>query len=170
MRTLTFWCPGIPQPKGSTSSFIAPSGRVVTLSGRKMKGRRRDGKPRRDGQALLRAWSWAVTVEATLQRAKDGGEACFPKIRDGARVRCVFFLPRPKSHFRRPGVLRADAPVRPTSKPDGDKLERACWDSISGLLLTDDAVIVEWSGAKRWATPPPAGSGPGVMVTVSDIE
>ena len=40
-----------------------------------------------------------------------------------------------------------------TVKPDGDKLERATWDALTGLLWVDDAQVVDWSGTKREAEP-----------------
>jgi Holliday junction resolvase RusA-like endonuclease len=97
------------------------------------------------GRARLEDWRHAIATEARAAMA-DGA------LLAGA-VSCslIFRMPRPKSHFRRDGTLRPDAPTWCTSRPDGDKLERAAWDALTGVVWTDDAVVASWGGGKRYA-------------------
>lgn len=44
---------------------------------------------------------------------------------------------------------------------DGDKLDRAVWDGMTGIVFEDDAQVVGWSGTKRY------GDDPGVRIVVS---
>ncbi|MDJ1371775.1 RusA family crossover junction endodeoxyribonuclease [Gulosibacter molinativorax] len=73
-------------------------------------------------------------------------------------VQIVFILPRGKTVKRE----------HPTTKPDGDKTERAIWDALTQSgLIHDDAQIVEWSGRKRYQL---ANEEPGVVIRVYRIE
>jgi Holliday junction resolvase RusA-like endonuclease len=80
-----------------------------------------------------------------------------------------FFTMRPKGHFRRRRdgcpELRANAPVRPTSAPDGDKLWRSVGDALNGVCYRDDRQVCEATVRKRYTS----ASQPltGVRVTVS---
>jgi hypothetical protein len=40
-----------------------------------------------------------------------------------------------------------------TVVPDGDKLERALWDALTGLAFADDRQVIGWSGLKVYAGP-----------------
>lgn len=40
-----------------------------------------------------------------------------------------------------------------TVVPDGDKLERALWDALTGLAFSDDRQVVGWLGLKVYAGP-----------------
>jgi crossover junction endodeoxyribonuclease RusA len=71
-----------------------------------------------------------------------------------------FVLPRPKSTPKRwtpPAVKR----------PDADKLTRAVLDAITGVVLLDDAQVVDLHATKRLAG---LGETPGVVVTVEEKE
>lgn len=124
---LEFFAPGIPAPKGSTSSFrSASTGRIVT---------RGDCKRTGPWQAVV------ASVAALTFRGEPWTGAVAVHLR--------FVLPRPKGHFRRNGALKPDAPRWPTAKPDGDKLERCVWDAlVRSRVLRDDAIVVSWSGRK----------------------
>jgi Endodeoxyribonuclease RusA len=37
--------------------------------------------------------------------------------------------------------------------PDGDKLERALWDALTGLAYADDRQVIGWAASKSYATP-----------------
>ena len=72
------------------------------------------------------------------------------------RVDALFVFPRPKSHYRTgryADLLREDAPVWCATKPDADKLARAIGDALSGVLLRDDNLIVEWKIRKVYGDP-----------------
>lgn len=66
------------------------------------------------------------------------------------RVHAVFRLARPKT-------TKLAAP-----RPDGDKLDRALWDAMTGIVYGDDSQVTEWSGRKEWGDP-------GVSVTVEEV-
>jgi crossover junction endodeoxyribonuclease RusA len=88
----------------------------------------------------LRPWRKVVTAAATDALAgRPGFDTAVTAIID-------FYLPRPKT------VLR----LRPTVKPDLDKLARALGDGLTDSgLIRDDALIVCLSAAKWYADDKP---------------
>lgn len=139
--TLTFFAPGIPQPKGSTKSFRHPkSGAIITMS----------------DNDRLKPWQGTVALAATVAGAKmiDGPVAIYAE----------FHLPRPKGHYGKRG-LRSSAPRHPTTKPDVDKLLRGILDAIHGVCYTDDSRVVRAVAVKVYAT-----GECGARVTVSAVE
>ncbi len=79
----------------------------------------------------------------------------------------VFFMPRPKSHFRtgkNAGVLKDNAPSWFTSKPDIDNLQKAVMDALTVVgVFTDDALVVDGKSTKVYASP---NERPGAQVTI----
>jgi Holliday junction resolvase RusA-like endonuclease len=70
---------------------------------------------------------------------------------DGAlRLALWFFVPRPKGHTGKRGLLPS-APTWPTTKPDVLKLARAVEDACTGILWRDDAQIVDEQLHKLYA-------------------
>lgn len=61
-----------------------------------------------------------------------------------------------EGHFvlHRPAYLRRN-PTTPATKRhhDGDKMDRALWDGLTGVIFRDDSQIVTWAGSKRIAEP-----------------
>lgn len=97
------------------------------------------------------AVAWSASIEVTRR-----GMAGLPLLDGPLHVTARFYFPRPKSHYRtgkHAGELRPDAPVFHSSKPDADKLARALGDSLSGVLIRDDARIAEWSIVKLYGEP-----------------
>lgn len=110
------------------------------------------GRPRitHDNKGLG-VWRDAVTRHAA---ELWGGQAPL----DGAvAVTMTFYLPRPPSIPRRQRY--------PHRRPDLDKLARAVLDSLTGLVLSDDARAVDLVCAKRYAVDEP----PGVALDVVDL-
>ena len=70
-------------------------------------------------------------------------------------VHLTFRLPRPVSLPKRR--------VHPVTRPDVDKLTRACFDALSSVVWADDAQVVGVRANKRYAE---AGEQPGVLVEV----
>lgn len=64
----------------------------------------------------------------------------------------VFVLDRPKGHLDARGNVKASARQHPTVKPDALKLARAVEDALTGIVYTDDALIVVESIRKRYVT------------------
>ncbi len=67
-----------------------------------------------------------------------------------------FFVARPKNHYKKDGSLSAEGVRRPypTVKPDALKLLRPTEDALSGLIWTDDAIIIDHILHKRYADDP----------------
>jgi Holliday junction resolvase RusA-like endonuclease len=79
------------------------------------------------------------------------------------QVRATFIFPRPQSHYRtgkHAGEVKPNAPGWKTSAPDLDKLMRALFDGMSGIVYRDDAQVVSSAESKIW------GQTPGVTVKV----
>ena len=70
----------------------------------------------------------------------------------------AFVFGRPASHFKRDGSLRATARPRPTVTPDLDKLVRAIFDALQGIVYRYDAQVVELRASKDY------GERPGVRI------
>jgi Holliday junction resolvase RusA-like endonuclease len=125
-RSLIFTADGLPQPKGSTRSFRhAVTGAVVTTH----------------DNPKTRNWQGRV-ASAAADAAQAAG---WPLVVAGAvSVEARFTLLRPLSVSlrRRPYHV---------VKPDLDKLLRAVGDALTGVLWRDDAQVVTWLAAKRYA-------------------
>ena len=79
-------------------------------------------------------------------------------ITEAVGVLVVFYLARPKGHYRTIGgrltfELKDSASPYPLKKPDGDKVERAAWDCMKGHWIIDDTHVVNGQVQKRWADP-----------------
>lgn len=131
---LTFFVPGVPAPGGSKKGFLHPHTKRIVITD--------DSK--RNGP-------WRAVVSLAARVAMAGS----PPL-DGPLVITVrFFMPRPKGHYGKKG-LKVTAPSRPTTRPDATKLFRALEDACTGILWTDDSLIVEqhiskWYGEQAGA-------------------
>lgn len=68
----------------------------------------------------------------------------------------IFWRVRPASHYRtgrNAHLLRADAPIRPCTKPDLLKLARAVEDALTGTCYRDDCQIAEEALASWYGSP-----------------
>jgi Holliday junction resolvase RusA-like endonuclease len=140
---------GVPVPQGSKKiGRNRGTGRPVLL----------------DDNRNLAAWRDLVALRARREWAGR------PPIAGPVMVWADFFLPRPAGHFgtgRNAGVLKASAPAWPAVKPDGDKLTRAVFDSLTTAgVWADDSLAVVWSGAKHYAGP---FRPPGVSIQIRDM-
>ena len=63
---------------------------------------------------------------------------------------------RPKSHYRRSGELRPDAPVYHTNVPDCSKVVRGVEDAMAKIVYADDRQIVSYAPGhgKQWTCGP----------------
>lgn len=116
---------GTPRPQGSTRGFI-PKGwnrPIITTDNKKL-------KPWRQEVSGAAADLNVAPFEAHVPLA----------------IRLDFYFDRPKSSSikKRPGM---------TVKPDGDKLVRAIFDSLKGILYDDDAQIVSHRARKHYGGP-----------------
>ena len=130
MAAVEFTCSGVPGTKGSVRAFYNRGlGRAIVVN---------DSK---------KAAPWAAIVSHEARLAMGDR----PPLAGPLRLLITFILPRPKSHYRSTGALRADAPVYVEKKPDGDKLERCSWDALTGIVFGDDSQIADWNGKKVYA-------------------
>jgi Holliday junction resolvase RusA-like endonuclease len=116
---------GKPQPQGSTRAFFIKSlGRAVITSDNKN----------------LKPWRQQLSETAMALGAPLIGK------NRPVSIAVDFFFERPKgaSVKSRPGM---------TVKPDGDKLLRAVFDSLTGTIVTDDAQFVEIYVRKFYGLP-----------------
>ena len=84
---------------------------------------------------------WRADVAAHV-RAAIGNGIVFPT--GPVQLRLQFVMPRRVAEPKR------KTPPH-TRKPDGDKLVRAIFDALTGLVYTDDAQVIEFSACKRTA-------------------
>lgn len=134
---IAFFVAGKPEPAGSKRAFPIrrKGGGVVGVSVV-------DANPN--------AKDWKTTVAWTARRVYDG-----PLLDEPLRVRFVFFVNRPASHYgtgKNSGTVKKNAPSHPKAKPDVLKLGRAVEDALTGVIWTDDAIIVHETLEKRWDT------------------
>lgn len=139
---LHFAVAGVPRPQGSARAYVVAGRAVVTSDNRR-----------------LADWRTALAWEA---RAAWAGRAA---LTGPVRVSLEFRLPRPKGHGGAGGSLRPGAPLRPTTRPDLDKLARAVLDALTEAgVVADDALVTDLAAAKAYADGP---LGAGVAVTVT---
>lgn len=135
---------GVPAPQGS-KRFVGTGG-----SGR--------GRMVESSKAV---GPWREAVRAEAQRVLEDGPA--PLLEGPVSLDLQFWLPRPKSHYGKRGLLPS-APLRPHRKPDLDKLLRSSWDGlVAGGAIRDDAQVVSCFVEKYYADDDHA---PGLLVTV----
>lgn len=94
------------------------------------------GKARAYDPGTADGWKTLVTLSARL--AAKGR-----KFNGPLRLSITAHMPRPKAHYLR-GVIRANAPVWHTSKPDYDNLAKAITDALTnaGIWADDTQVSV----------------------------
>lgn len=136
IKRVRFEVEGLPVAEGSMRGFVVGSRAVIT----------------HDRRPHLLLWREAVREAARLQ-----GGGLMPN--GPVSVWLSFRLPRPKSHFlpvnrsRPRPVLRPDAPLYPSTKPDLDKLTRAVFDAMTGVVFDDDAQVALMSVGKKYGDP-----------------
>ena len=135
---LTFNVPGVPVPQGSKRVF---RGRLVDHN-----------------SAKLKQWRSAIAMVAQL---KHKGAVFEGPI----HLTAEFRFPRPKSHYgtgKNATILKPDAPIFHTNKPDLDKLVRAVGDALTqSLVIKDDCKISRLTAVKIYGVP-------GVTITIED--
>lgn len=153
--TVNFYAHGLPRPGGSKRSFIPGLRAGATFD------------PKRHRPIITddckRNKEWRESVkEAAIAVCPTYIFTC-PLL-----LVCVFFMPRPKSHYRtgkHAHVLRADAPFFHTTRPDATKLLRSTEDALTGVLWRDDAQIAVQVVAKVYTS-----GRPGADITVEELD
>jgi crossover junction endodeoxyribonuclease RusA len=101
--------------------------------------------------AKHKRWRNAVAF-AALDLVTDGWEL----LDEPLELSVIFYLPRPKTVQDR---------TYPAVMPDVDKLLRAVFDSLSGVIYVDDSRIITVSAQKRYAD----DRGPGALIRVNTL-
>ena len=130
---IEFFVPGEPKPQGSKDQFG------------------------RESCKLLPAWRSLVSLAA--KQAMNGKAPTLSPV----SVVLSFSFSRPKSHYgtgSKAMVLKGDAPQEKISKPDLDKLQRAVFDGMTGIVFKDDSQVWSVIATKDYAYEP------GVAVSV----
>lgn len=132
--TYTFRVFGLPKPQGSKKAIThKTTGRAIVMESA--------------GPALK---TWREDVKQAALAACTG-----PQLDGPVLLSVVFYLPRPKGHYRtgkHAHLLRDAAPRWPHSMPDLDKLLRSTGDAITAAAVwSDDARIVQLVASKAYA-------------------
>ena len=92
---------------------------------------------------------WKEQVAAAWLESRPSD---FETLTGPLKLTTLFFISRPKSHFRSNGLLKASAPDYCPSKPDFDNLAKAVADQLtmSGVWSDDDQVCIALQ-VKRYA-------------------
>lgn len=153
---------GEAQPQGSKSPMLQgkriagiPGAllhpKVYMIEGRRQK--RKDGSYT-DGPQRAKAWREAVAEAGRIWRAEHAG----PLFDGPLRLYARFFMPRPKSLPKRV--------TRPIKKPDLSKLARSVEDSLTNVVIEDDARIVDLFARKFFAV----DDSPRAVLTISMLD
>lgn len=73
------------------------------------------------------------------------------------RVDITFYFGRPKSHYRTGAnshILKPNAPLWHTSKPDRDNCDKGTMDSLKGVFWRDDSIICAGEIIKQYSENP----------------
>jgi crossover junction endodeoxyribonuclease RusA len=153
-KAIEFFVPGMPVPGGSKRAFPVHG---------------------RDGQLHVavaddsgrRGEFWRAAIRLAAERAvRYENRREWQGVLAGAlRLTVWFFVPRPKGHTGKRGLLPG-APTHPTTRPDVLKLARAVEDACTGILWADDAQIVDEDLHKLYAD---GGAPIGVRVRVTPL-
>ncbi len=136
MKRIQFKVPGIAIPQGSMKAGVTKAGKPFL----------------RSDNPNLKEWRNRIAWVAQTQR-----RGLFFAKGEAVRVGIGFFLPRPVSLPKR---------VRQhTVRPDIDKLERAVFDALTGVLWHDDSQVVESWKRKAYGV-----EGVYVVISVSSVE
>jgi Holliday junction resolvase RusA-like endonuclease len=136
-RGVQFRVRGIPVPQGTARAFVA-GGRAYLAT-----DANRPSSP-------IGAWRGAIAREAQLVMGTSS------LIEAPVAVVATFGLPRPRSLPRRV--------TQPDAKPDVDKLARALLDAITGVVIRDDAQVIDLQLRKLYDD-----EQPGVFVNVLEL-
>lgn len=134
VTTEQFFVPGTPRPQGSKKYAGHRGGKPILL------------------ESSVHLKDWRTKVRQVAQLHHRG-----PQWDGPIHVETEFIIPRPKNW--KPNRMEPC-----TVKPDGDKLTRAIWDALTGIVFRDDSQIVKWSGTKRRAQ---HNEQPGVSITIT---
>lgn len=136
MSEISFRVHGRPAPQGSKRGFVRGARAVVVDV---------------NHDALM---SWRSVVADAARQVYDAQRDGLIDV--GLEVDMTFYFTRPKGHFgagRNRAQLKAHAPLEHIVKPDNDKLERAVFDALTGVVWRDDCLVHTCTTRKRYGLP-----------------
>ena len=122
-REVQFQVAGIPAPQGSHRAFTPPGARFPVVT---------------DDNPNTKPWRAVVAYAAMQVRPQ-------PLFAGAVTLTVRFYLPRPKSLPKRVQY--------PTKRPDIDKLQRALFDALKGIIWNDDAQVTMVMATKHYGDP-----------------
>lgn len=114
---------------------------------------------------------WRERLHHAALEALDGR----PRIDGPVVVDVTFWFDRPQNHYRtgkNAHLLRDSAPAFPDNKGSGDvdKLQRACFDSLTSAgIWRDDCQVVKVNAVKRFCDPAAGVDKPCVVIDVLPV-
>ena len=137
---IAFVVSGIPATKGSARAVKSRStGRPVLLASASGKNARAQK-------------SWAHAVGWAARQAMAGR----PPIAGPVEVRCVFWLPKARTSKLE------------TPRGDLDKLLRATWDAMTGIVFVDDVLVADAGKSCKWFAAAD-GMPPGALIEIRPL-
>lgn len=107
---------------------------------------------------------WKLLIRHEAKKAWDGVQWEGP-----LRVAITIYFPRPKSHFKtgkNAHVLRENAPIWHTSKPDRDNCDKAIMDALTNLgVWKDDSQACDGPVRKKYVT---GNQSAGAQITIGE--
>jgi Holliday junction resolvase RusA-like endonuclease len=140
----SFMVPGIPAPGGSKNGM--PFRKANGKLGVRMVEAGKNNK----------SWRSIVALAAHMAGVKP--------LAGPLRMSITFAMPRPKSHHRKNGELKPNAPTYHTCKPDTTKLIRSTEDALKGIAWQDDSQVAIQSAVKVYNSPV------GAYITITQID
>lgn len=150
----SFFAAGTPGPAGSKSGFTLKhkDGSII---------RRANGNPlvvmKDSGGEKTVNWRAVVAHEARIAWPAD-------PVTGPVGLMIDFVFARPKSHYRKNGDLKANAPMYRDQSPDTSKVLRSTEDAMSKIVYADDSQIIKHLLGK------PYGPRPGAQITLWQLE
>ena len=127
-----------------------------------------DGTPQAKGRARF-GRGHAYTPQATVDYQHDlgwcakAGMGGRKPITGPVKITALFELPVPASWSKARRAAAIAHNIRPTGKPDLDNYMKAALDAINGIVVVDDAQVVEISACKIY------GVNPKTILTVAPL-
>ena len=126
--SLSFTAYGTPQPQGSAKAFVRGNRAYITSANAKMKPYRHT----------------LTQVAAETLTGCSSPMPLYPRPK-AVSINVLWVLAKPKSTPKKI--------IRPTKKPDSDKLLRAVLDSLTGVVYEDDSQVVRVFAEKQYGLP-----------------
>lgn len=106
----------------------------------------------REANPRTRPYRQAVAAEAQI--AMEKADAAL--VLEAVEITVSFYFERPLGHYgsgKNAGKIKPSAPAHKTTAPDSEKLARAAFDGMAGIVYRNDAQVVEAHIRKGYGGP-----------------